>query len=124
MAAQNFGEINGTVPIQRGDNRWRGRDREQSDDQPVRGAVTNRTGNYSVPYLVRVSMISSRNLRVQNCHSQGSRHPGRRDARIDFPLEVGEVSQSVEVRRRGLCSRTPERLAWHVIGLTPCEWQF
>jgi len=38
--------------FQRSGNRRRGRHREQSGHQPGSSAVTNRTGNYSVPYLV------------------------------------------------------------------------
>src|SRR6266481_1100132 len=99
MAAQNFGEINGTVTDSSGAVIAGAAVTVSSPaTNQVRGAVTNRTGNYSVPYLVP----GIYDIRVETSGFKATTRKGvdiqvGAIARIDFPLEVGEVSQSVEV---------------------------
>src|SRR6266481_460252 len=99
MAAQNFGEINGTVTDSSGAVIAGASVTVSSPaTNQVRGAVTNRTGNFSVPYLVP----GIYDIRVETPGFKAAARKGVEIqvgaiARIDFPLEVGEVSQSVEV---------------------------
>src|SRR3979411_2791461 len=99
IAAQNFGEINGTVTDSSGAVIAGAAVTVSSPaTNQVRGAVTNRTGNYSVPYLVP----GIYDIRVETSGFKATTRKGvdiqvGAIARIDFPLEVGEVSQSVEV---------------------------
>ncbi len=99
LAAQNFGEITGAVSDSTGAVIANA---EVTVTNPatnqVRRANTNQTGNYSVPYLVP----GLYDVRVEN---PGFKVATRKDvelqvgaiARIDFSLQVGELSQQVEV---------------------------
>src|SRR5215467_11591149 len=100
LGAQNFGEITGSVTDASGavvagavvtvTN---------TSTNQVRRAFTNETGNYSAPFLVP----GSYEIRAEKLGFKvGARHGVDLQvgavARIDFTLEVGEVTQQVEVR--------------------------
>ncbi len=99
LGAQNFGEITGTVSDSSGAViTGAAVTATNAATNQVRRANTNETGNYSVPFLVP----GLYDIRVEN---PGFKIATRRSvelqvgavARIDFTLEVGEVTQQVEV---------------------------
>ncbi len=99
LGAQNFGEITGTVSDSTGAVMTGAAVTVVSTaTNQTRRAITNETGNYSVPFLVP----SLYDVRVE---SPGFKVATRKGvdlqvgavARIDFNMEVGEVTQQVEV---------------------------
>lgn len=99
LAAQNFGEITGAVSDSTGAVVTRAAVTVMSTaTNQVRRATTNDTGNYSVPFLVPgVYDISVENPGFKVASRKGVVLQIGAVARIDFSLEVGEVSQQVEV---------------------------
>jgi hypothetical protein len=99
VLAQNFGEITGTVSDASGAVIGNAAVTVTNiSSNQVRQAVTNQSGNYSVPYLVP----GSYEIRVE---TPGFKAAARKGidlqvgdvARIDFAMELGEVNQQVEV---------------------------
>src|SRR5882762_3919779 len=99
LGAQNFAEITGAVSDATGAvMAGAAVTAISASTNQVRRATTNETGNYSLPYLVP----GTYDLRVE---SSGFKVATRKGielqvgavARIDFKLEVGEVTQQVEV---------------------------
>ncbi|MBI3693626.1 MAG: carboxypeptidase regulatory-like domain-containing protein [Acidobacteria bacterium] len=99
LGAQNFGEITGTVTDSTGAViTGAGVTVISTATNQVRRATTNETGNYSVPFLVP-------GLYDVRAESPGFKASTRKEvnlqvgavARIDFNMEVGEISQQIEV---------------------------
>jgi len=99
LLAQNTGEITGTVADASGAViAGAAVTITNTATSQTREVATNQAGNYSVPYLVP----GTYDIRVE---TSGFKSVSRRGvelqvgavARIDFAMEVGEVSQRVEV---------------------------
>src|SRR5262245_4724467 len=99
LSAQNFAEITGTVSDATGAvMSGVAVTAVSSATNQVRQAVTNDTGNYSLPYLVP----GIYDIRVESAGFKAATRKGVElqvgaVARFDFRLEIGEVSQQVEV---------------------------
>ncbi|MFN7923572.1 MAG: carboxypeptidase-like regulatory domain-containing protein [Bryobacteraceae bacterium] len=99
LRAQNFAEITGAVTDPTGAVMVGAAVTiRNTDTNQTRSAVTNETGNYSLPYLVP----GTYDLRVEIGGFKAATRKGivlqvGAVARIDFAMEVGEVSQQVEV---------------------------
>ena len=99
LGAQNFGEITGTVTDATGAVvSGAAVTVTSATTNQVRRAVTNETGNYSVPFLVPgVYDLRAESSGFKVAVRKGVGIEVAAVARIDFNLEVGEVSQQVEV---------------------------
>jgi len=99
LHAQNFAEITGSVSDSSGAVMAGAAFTVQNTDtNQIRTATTNDTGNYSLPYLVPGPYT----LRVEIAGFKVATRKGivlqvGAVARIDFTMEVGDVSQQVEV---------------------------
>src|SRR5437870_2989361 len=99
LAAQNFAEITGAVSDATGAVMAGAAVTAMSTStNQVRRATTNETGNYSLPYVVP----GAYDVRVESAGFTVATRKGVElqvgaIARIDFKLEVGEVSEQVEV---------------------------
>jgi len=99
LGAQNFAEITGTVSDATGAVMAKAEVTAVSAaTNQLRRATTNETGNYSLPYLVP----GTYDVRVESAGFKVSTRKGVElqvdaVARIDFKLEVGEITQQVEV---------------------------
>ncbi len=99
LFAQNFGEITGTVTDSTGAIiSGAVVTTVNSSTNQTRTAVTNETGNYSVPFLVP----GPYDLRVESSGFRAATRSGiilqvGATARINFTMEVGEVTQQIEV---------------------------
>ncbi|HZT33468.1 MAG TPA: TonB-dependent receptor [Bryobacteraceae bacterium] len=99
LGAQNFGEITGTVADATGAViAGASVTVTNTATNQVRQVATNDTGNYSIPYLVP----GSYDVKVENPGFKTATRKGidlqvGAAARIDFKLEVGEVTQQMEV---------------------------
>src|SRR5438309_697107 len=99
LGAQNFGEITGTVTDATGAV-FSGAavTVTSATTNQVRRAVTNETGDYSVPFLVPgVYDLRAESSGFKVAVRKGVGIEVAAVARIDFNLEVGEVSQQVQV---------------------------
>ena len=99
LLAQNFGEITGTVADASGAIvAGASVTLTSTSTNQVRRAVTNETGTYSAPFLVPgVYDIRVENAGFKVATRRGVELQVGAVARIDFNLEVGEVTQQVEV---------------------------
>src|SRR5437870_8313305 len=99
LAAQNFAEITGAVSDATGAVMAGAAVTAMSTStNQVRRATTNETGNYSLPYVVP----GAYDVRVESAGFTVATRKGVElqvgaIARIDFKLEVGEITQQVEV---------------------------
>ncbi|MEX2261370.1 MAG: TonB-dependent receptor [Bryobacteraceae bacterium] len=99
LGAQNFGEITGTVADSTGAVMARVTVTVvNSATNQVRTAVTNETGNYSVPFLVP----GPYDIRAETAGFRAETRTGvilqvGAVARINFALQVGEVTQQIEI---------------------------
>src|SRR5438105_9518605 len=99
LGAQNFAEITGAVSDATGAvMAGAAVTAISAATNQVRRATTNETGNYSLPYLVP----GAYDVRVESAGFKVATRKGvelQVDAvgRIDFKLEVGEITQHVEV---------------------------
>src|SRR5438552_12497417 len=99
LGAQNFAEITGTVSDATGAvMAGAAVTAISAATNQVRRATTNETGNYSLPYLVP----GAYDVRVESAGFKVATRKGVElqvgaVARIDFKLEVGEITQQVEV---------------------------
>jgi hypothetical protein len=99
LSAQNFAEITGGVSDASGAvMAGAAVTAISSATNQVRRATTNETGNYSLPYL----SPGTYDVRVESAGFKTATRKGVElqvgaVARIDFKLEVGEISQQVEV---------------------------
>jgi hypothetical protein len=99
MSAQQFGEISGTVTDSSGATITGALVTvTNTATHQVRNAQTNDSGNYSVPYLVP----GAYEIRAEKAGFKVTTRTGvdvqvGSVARIDFSLEVGQLSQQVEV---------------------------
>ncbi len=99
LAAQNFGEITGTVSDSTGAVVGGAMVTViNTANNQVRRVATNDTGNYSAPFLVPgLYNVSVENAGFKVASRQGIDLQIGSAARIDFRLEVGELGQQVEV---------------------------
>src|SRR2546421_5477345 len=99
VSAQNFAEITGAVSDATGAvMAGAAVTAISASTNQVRRATTNETGNYSLPYLVP----GDYDVRVESAGFKVATRKGVElqvgaVARIDFKLEVGEITQQVEV---------------------------
>jgi hypothetical protein len=99
LCAQNFGEITGAVTDQSGAVMSAARVTiTNTATNQTRQTATNEAGNYSAPYLTP----GLYDVRVENPGFKASTRKGvdlqvDAVARIDFKMEVGEVTQQMEV---------------------------
>ena len=99
LNAQNFGEITGVVTDSTGGGIHNAMVTVTSAaTNQVRKTATNETGNYSVPFLVPgLYDVSAESSGFKVAARKGVELEVGAMARIDFSLQVGEVSQQVEV---------------------------
>jgi outer membrane receptor protein involved in Fe transport len=99
LAAQNFGEITGAVSDSSGAIITGASVAViHTATNQVRQAITNRTGNYSVPYLAPgLYDVRAETPGFKTATRKGVDLQVGDVARIDFAMEVGDVTQQMEV---------------------------
>src|SRR6266568_856016 len=99
LRAQTFGEITGTVTDATGAVVVGASVTVTNlSTNQIRRVETNRTGNYTVPFLVPgIYNVQAENAGFKTATRSNVDLQVETVARINFPLEVGDVSQHLEV---------------------------